>query len=431
MPHTLVEKNLLAHELQARLQRWSETHGVTYYGIASCLVLRSVWQAVPQTIRIELAGRTGSFVTGKDVILAVIGRIGVGGGTNAVLEFVGPGAEALSVDERLAFANMAVEAGSRRGSSRPTTPWRRISMDGRACPGRRSAPGRGRRVPSEANLSALEPLVALPHLPCNVTTVSDAARVPSVPSGSSPSMTSSSSYIRRIAGSASSVVHSLARLNDVVLAGDPKSVRQSVRQLDTKTVDCHGRTRTRGGRRGRPANPYGRARNGSITTEGRGFEPPRRLHAERFSRPPHSTALPPLRCREPSRPTAASCPDSHPQPGRACGLPRLDVAPSEAGLAGAIPRLPRRGARRSAGRPTTSGEGVRVRSRAGLGRRARSDRRGRRATPSRRGRVRGGAGHRENRCAEHDHRGVAPCRRFSSNTKLRVTLNVFGHSSSG
>ena len=58
---------------------------------------------------------TGRFVTGKDVILAVIGEIGVGGGTNAVLEFVGPGAEALSVDERLAVANMAVEAGSETG----------------------------------------------------------------------------------------------------------------------------------------------------------------------------------------------------------------------------------------------------------------------------------------------------------------------------
>ena len=83
--------------------------------IASCLALGSFWQAVPETIQIELSGRPGSFVTGKDVILAVLAQIGVGGGTNAVLEFVGPGAEALSVDERLAVANMAVEAGSETG----------------------------------------------------------------------------------------------------------------------------------------------------------------------------------------------------------------------------------------------------------------------------------------------------------------------------
>ena len=160
--HFMPAKDARSAELQARLKRWSEEQGVTYYGqgrggiehtvlceegwivpgaviaggdshtctygalgafgtglgstdIASCLALGSFWQAVPETIQIELTGRPGSFVTGKDVILAVIGQIGVGGGTNAVLEFVGPGAEALSVDERLAVANMAVEAGSETG----------------------------------------------------------------------------------------------------------------------------------------------------------------------------------------------------------------------------------------------------------------------------------------------------------------------------
>src|SRR4051794_17619974 len=160
--HFVPAKDAKSAELQARLQRWSEAQGVTYYGqgrggiehtllceegwivpgaviaggdshtctygalgafgtglgstdIASCLALGSFWQAVPETIRIELTGRPGEFVTGKDVILAVLGRIGVGGGTNAVLEFVGPGAETLSVDERLAVANMAVEAGSEAG----------------------------------------------------------------------------------------------------------------------------------------------------------------------------------------------------------------------------------------------------------------------------------------------------------------------------
>ena len=160
--HFMPAKDARSAELQARLKRWSDEQGVTYYGqgrggiehavlcedgwivpgaviaggdshtctygalgafgtglgstdIASCLALGSFWQAVPETIQIELTGRPGSFVTGKDVILAVIGQIGVGGGTNAVLEFVGPGAEALSVDERLAVANMAVEAGSETG----------------------------------------------------------------------------------------------------------------------------------------------------------------------------------------------------------------------------------------------------------------------------------------------------------------------------
>ena len=74
--------------------------------IAACLALGSFWQAVPETILVELRGAAAPFVTGKDVILAVLARIGVGGGTNAVLEFGGPGAEGLSLDERLAVANM-------------------------------------------------------------------------------------------------------------------------------------------------------------------------------------------------------------------------------------------------------------------------------------------------------------------------------------
>src|SRR5881398_3246536 len=160
--HFIPAKDTRSAELQKLLREWSEAQGVAYYeqgrggiehtvlieegwvvpgsviaggdshtctygalgafgtglgstDIASCLALGSFWQAVPETIRIELDGRTRSFVTGKDVILAVLAQIGVGGGTNAVLEFVGRGAETLSVDERLAVANMAVEAGSETG----------------------------------------------------------------------------------------------------------------------------------------------------------------------------------------------------------------------------------------------------------------------------------------------------------------------------
>ena len=119
--HFMPAKDVKSAELQARLKRWSEEQGVTYYGqgrggiehtllceegwivpgaviaggdshtctygalgafgtglgstdIASCLALGSFWQAVPETIQIELSGRAGSFVTGKDVILAVLAR---------------------------------------------------------------------------------------------------------------------------------------------------------------------------------------------------------------------------------------------------------------------------------------------------------------------------------------------------------------------
>jgi 3-isopropylmalate/(R)-2-methylmalate dehydratase large subunit len=225
--HFMPAKDARSAELQARLKRWSEAQGVTYYGqgrggiehtllceegwivpgaviaggdshtctygalgafgtglgstdIASCLALGSFWQAVPETIQIELTGTPGNFVTGKDVILAVIGQIGVGGGTNAVLEFVGSGAEGLSVDERLAVANMAVEAGSEAGIF-PADDAVGAYLDGRArtaWTADRSDQDATFRQRLEIDLSSLEPLVALPHLPGNVTTVRDAGTVP-------------------------------------------------------------------------------------------------------------------------------------------------------------------------------------------------------------------------------------------------------------
>jgi len=224
--HFMPAKDVKSAELQGRLKRWSEEQGVTYYGqgrggiehavlcedgwvlpgsviaggashtctygalgafgtglgstdIASCLALGSFWQAVPETIRIELTGRTGRFVTGKDVILAVLAEIGVGGGTNAVLEFVGPGAEALSVDERLAVANMAVEAGSETGIF-PADGAVEEYLEGRArssWTAERSDPDATFRQHLEIDLSALEPLVALPHLPGNVKSVSEVGPV--------------------------------------------------------------------------------------------------------------------------------------------------------------------------------------------------------------------------------------------------------------
>lgn len=80
--------------------------------LAAALATGRLWLRVPATIRIELAGRPGPFVSGKDVILELIRRIGSDGALDASLEFGGPGLSALSVDARMAVANMAVEAGA-------------------------------------------------------------------------------------------------------------------------------------------------------------------------------------------------------------------------------------------------------------------------------------------------------------------------------
>jgi 3-isopropylmalate/(R)-2-methylmalate dehydratase large subunit len=144
--------------------------------IAACLVSGAFWQAVPGTILVEFTGGKGRFVTGKDLILAVIAEIGVAGGTNMALEFVGEGAEALSIDERLAVANMAVEAGSETGFF-PADDTVAAYLEGRTdrpWTAERSDPGADFSSTVRIDLDALPPLVALPHSPGNVVPLDQA-----------------------------------------------------------------------------------------------------------------------------------------------------------------------------------------------------------------------------------------------------------------
>jgi 3-isopropylmalate/(R)-2-methylmalate dehydratase large subunit len=143
--------------------------------IACCLALGEFWQIVPSTILVELRGSPGPYVTGKDVILSVLSKIGVAGATNAVLEFTGPGAAALTMDERRAAANMAVEAGAETGifpadaitadylTGRCSRPWTEL----------RSDPGASFARRLEIDLGCLVPLVARPPSPGNVAAVAD------------------------------------------------------------------------------------------------------------------------------------------------------------------------------------------------------------------------------------------------------------------
>ena len=143
--------------------------------IAAALAFGEFWQGVPATIRVNITGEKRRFVTGKDIILAVLAQTGVAGGTDKVLEFVGPGAEALSIDERLAVANMAVEAGSETGifpadamtraylEGRARTPWEPVASD----------PDAEFAQTIQIDLDRLEPLIAMPHSPGNVERVAD------------------------------------------------------------------------------------------------------------------------------------------------------------------------------------------------------------------------------------------------------------------
>ncbi len=89
--------------------------GVGSTDMAAGMALGKAWFKVPSAIRIVLTGTPGPWVSGKDVILHIIGRIGVEGALYQSLEFTGPGVSALSMDDRFAMANMAIEAGAKNG----------------------------------------------------------------------------------------------------------------------------------------------------------------------------------------------------------------------------------------------------------------------------------------------------------------------------
>ncbi|NDY83894.1 homoaconitate hydratase family protein [Orrella sp. NBD-18] len=80
--------------------------------LAAVIATGELWAKVPASIRVELIGKPSPYVTGKDIILSLIAKIGVDGALNSALEFGGPGLTHLNVDERFAVANMAVEAGA-------------------------------------------------------------------------------------------------------------------------------------------------------------------------------------------------------------------------------------------------------------------------------------------------------------------------------
>ncbi len=149
--------------------------GVT--DLACCMAIGAFWQTVPDTIRVTFSGTKQPFVSGKDLILAVLQQTGVAGATGAVLEFTGPGAEALSIDERMAVSNMAVEAGAETGFF-PADATTRAYLQGRTdkpwAPQRSDADARFVRE-LHIDLDALNPLIALPHLPGNVAEVREAA----------------------------------------------------------------------------------------------------------------------------------------------------------------------------------------------------------------------------------------------------------------
>ena len=83
------------------------------------LATQCLWLKKPKTLRVTVNGRLAPSVTGKDVVLAIIAKIGTAGATGHVIEFAGPAIRGLSIEGRLTVCNMAIEAGGRAGMIAP------------------------------------------------------------------------------------------------------------------------------------------------------------------------------------------------------------------------------------------------------------------------------------------------------------------------
>ena len=83
--------------------------------MAAGMATGKAWFKVPSAIRVNITGKPGKWVSGKDVILHLIGMIGVDGALYRSLEFVGDGIKNLNMDDRFTIANMAIEAGAKNG----------------------------------------------------------------------------------------------------------------------------------------------------------------------------------------------------------------------------------------------------------------------------------------------------------------------------
>lgn len=153
--------------------------GVGSTDMAAGMATGKAWFKVPSAIKVVLTGKPGKWVSGKDVILHLIGEIGVDGALYKSLEFTGDGVASLSMDDRLTIANMAIEAGGKNGifpvdektvsylKEHSSRPYQVFEADVDASYERTVT----------IDLSELKPTVSFPHLPENTKTIDEVGEI--------------------------------------------------------------------------------------------------------------------------------------------------------------------------------------------------------------------------------------------------------------
>ena len=143
--------------------------------IATGMATGQIWFKVPGAIRFVLTGKPSRYVSGKDIIIHIIGKIGVDGALYKSMEFTGDGIANLSMDDRFTMANMAIEAGAKNGI---------FPVDEKAEAYMKEHSAKSWKVYEadedaeydevvEVNLSEVRPTVAFPHLPGNAKTIDE------------------------------------------------------------------------------------------------------------------------------------------------------------------------------------------------------------------------------------------------------------------
>lgn len=153
--------------------------GVGSTDLAAGMATGKAWFKVPSAIRFHLTGSLPKYVSGKDVILYIIGKIGVDGALYRSMEFTGDGVASLSMDDRFTICNMAIEAGAKNGIF-PVDEKTMAYIEGRV-----DRPIQKFEADADAeydetydiDLSALRPTVACPHLPENTKTIDELGKI--------------------------------------------------------------------------------------------------------------------------------------------------------------------------------------------------------------------------------------------------------------
>lgn len=153
--------------------------GVGSTDMAAGMATGEAWFKVPPAIKFNLIGKLGEWVSGKDVILHIIGKIGVDGALYKSMEFTGEGLQSLTIDDRLCMANMAIEAGGKNGIFEVD----QITID--YMEGRTQRPYTIYKADDDAeyetiydiDLSSIRPTISFPNLPDNTKTIDEVGDV--------------------------------------------------------------------------------------------------------------------------------------------------------------------------------------------------------------------------------------------------------------